>query len=386
MRIALDALILHGRYAGVEHYVHQLIVALRRQDRENEYLVYVPRDAATREFNAENFAVRRAPFSGRQKVRRVMWQQLAMPSSLAAERVELLHGPAYVLPLQARCRRVVTVHDVIVFARPDLAKASNRWHYRTVVPRAVARADRVITLSRHARDALLRHLEVEPQKIVVSYQGVRETFCPVTDEPRLGGVRERYDLPGRFFLFVGQIEPKKNVMACIEAMREYARRGGPPAKLVIAGKIGWRARAFTRAIADPTVREHVRYVGYVDDEDLAALYSLAEALLFPSLYEGVGVPPLEAMACGCPAIVSDRAALPEVVGDAALVVPLPEDGESPSGRAAFASALARAMMRLDEDERLRADLVSRGLKRARRFSWARHAREVLDVYRHVTTE
>jgi glycosyltransferase involved in cell wall biosynthesis len=379
MRIAIDALILHGRYAGVEHYIHQLLVALRGLDSENEYVVYVPRDGRTEDFEGGNFSVRRAPFGGPQRVCRIAWEQLALPAALAAEGVQLVHGPAYVLPLRARCKRVVTVHDVIVLARPDLAAAANRWHYRRVMPRAVAGANHIVALSRETRDGLIHRLGVPSDKITVSYQGIREVFRRVTDGSVLEDVRRRHGLPDRFFLFVGQIEPKKNIMACVEAVQEYARGGAPEAKLVIAGKVGWGAREFLRAMARPEVQRCVQHLGYVPDEDLAVLYSLATALVFPSLYEGVGMPPLEAMACGCPAIVSDRGALPEIAGDAAVVVPIGAD--RPEGRSpAVSSALADAMGRIAGDAGFRDGLVAKGLEHAKRFSWARHARDVIGVY------
>ncbi len=383
MRIAIDALLLHGQYSGVEHSIRDLIQALQDLDTDHEFFVYAPGDVREGELSGRTLSLRRAPFSGRSRMARVLWEHLVLPGVLRRDGVDVLHGPGYVLPWRCPVPAVVSLHDVIALVRPDLCTRSNAWHYRLVVPHSASQAALVIVHSQHTRGEV-EGLGIPGERLRVIPLGVRPAFRRVTDASRLADVRARYGLPPRYFVCVGNIEPKKNLWGAIDAFGSYARSGGPVAGLVVAGQRGWVPPLFDRLLAESDVRDRVLALGYVPDDDLPALYSASEALLFPSLYEGTGLPPLEAMACGTPVICSDRAALPETVGDAAITLSMEDDlfQEPLYGRMpfAFVPGMAEAMRRVAEDREFRDELVARGFERAAQFTWDRHARETLRAY------
>jgi len=300
MRIGIDALLLHGQYSGVEHCVQDLIVALLALDDANEYVAYLPADGDVTALHGDRLSVRRMSFAGRQRLLRILWQQVMLPRRIRADGIELFHGPGYVLPVRCPVPAVVTMYDLVPLVRPDLASRSNVAHYRRALPGTVRVARCIIVPSERTKHDLMAELGVDAARIRVAPLGVRELFRPVTDESALAALRRRYDLPERFFLFVGNVEPKKNLGGIARAFAQYVADGGPPAELVIAGAMGWAPRRLFERLDLGGAGEHVRYIGYVPDGHMPALYALATALLFPSLYEGFGLPPLEAMACGTP--------------------------------------------------------------------------------------
>lgn len=385
MRIGIDALLLHGNYSGVEHSIRDLVTALLDLDTGNEYVAYVPADADVSALAGDRLCVRRMPIAGRHRLLRILWQQTALPRRIRRDGIDVFHGPGYVLPLRCPVPAVVTMYDVVALIRPDLASRSNVIHYKRVLPATARIARRIIVPSERTKHDVVTALGVEDATVCVAPLGVRKLYQPITDERTLASLRRRYELPERFFLFVGNVEPKKNLAGIAHAFAQYVTDGGPPAELIIAGAMGWAPARFVERLDVGEARKHVRYIGYIPDGDLPGLYSLAAALLFTSLYEGFGLPPLEAMACGTPAIVSDRGALPEVVGDAAPVVHLNEVS-SDVGPAGIAEEMPQIMRRIVEDDAYRNRLATAGLERARRFTWPRHAESVLRVYNDVAQE
>ncbi len=385
MRIGIDALLLHGKYSGVEHCIRDSIEALLALDDDNEYVVYAPADADLSVLDSPRISVRRMPFRGRRRFLRILWQQMVLPRRIRADGIDVFHGPGYVLPLRCPAPAVATIHDVIALIRPDLATRGNVAHYRRVLPGTARVARRIIVPSERTKQDVIAKLGVDAARISVVPWGVREVFRPVTDEPALASLRQRYELPDRFFLFVGNVEPKKNIAGMAGAFADYVEQGGPPAGLVMAGATGWMPDEFFGRLDLGAAAEHMHYVGYVPHDDLPGLYTLATALLFPSLYEGFGLPPLEAMACGTPAIVSDRGSLPEVVGDAGSVVRLREF-ETVSENIGAVDDMPKIMRRIAEDDAYRDQLSAAGIERARQFTWRKHAETVRGVYNEVAEE
>jgi glycosyltransferase involved in cell wall biosynthesis len=245
-----------------------------------------------------------------------------------------------------------------------------RAYLNKVVPRSVARADHVIADSAATRDDLVAHYGTPPEKISVLYSGVSRVFQPVRDPAVLAAVRERYGLrSGPFVLGVGTIQPRKNYARLIQAL---ARQPDPELSLVIAGGKGWLYDAIFAEVERCGLQGRVIFPGFVADEDLPALYSAARVYAYPSTYEGFGLPLLEAYACGTPVVTSTAACLPEVAGDAALLVP-PTDVD----------ALAAALHQAASDEALRARLIARGFERVKAFTWERSARQLLEIYQFL---
>ncbi len=377
MRIAIEYTPAIYQGGGIGRYTRELVRALARLDEDNDYILLV---ASSRSRSAPHpldpsnlnprFQVRRIPIPHRWLT--ILWHRLRLPLPVEvfSGPIDLFHSPDYVLPPVRNARSVVTVHDLSFLTVPEAADPRLRRYLSRAVPSAVAHADHVLADSRSTRDDLVAHLGVEPQRITVIYPGVDPRFRPL-DEAAVQSVRARYDLREPFVLAVGTLEPRKNFPTLIAA---YARLGefGPhlaEVRLVIAGGKGWLYEGIFATVERLGLGERVRFLDFVPDPDLPALYNAAAVFALPSLYEGFGLPPLEAMACGTPVVTSNVSSLPEVVDDAALTVP-------PTDVAALTAALAQVLT----DEHLRAALRQRGLQQASRFTWDAAARTLLGVY------
>jgi len=328
---------------------------------------------------APNFQDRRAPLSERALI--ILWHRLRLPIPVEwfTGPVDIFHSTDFVLPPVRQARTILTVHDLTFMRLPECAEAGLRAYLNKVVPRSIERADLVLADSHSTKNDLIELLGVSPDKIEVVYAGVERRFRPMEGEIALQRVRKRYGLDFRFILSLGTLEPRKNFTGLIEA---YALMRGSRAdfhtcqgmgdrglKLVIAGGKGWLYDGVFARVEELGLENEVIFPGFVADEDLPALYNLAELFVFPSLYEGFGLPPLEAMACGTPVVISDRPSLPEVVGEAGLMVEA-TDGQE----------LARAMEQVLTDENLRREMREKGLKQAEKFTWEAAAGKLLDVY------
>lgn len=272
-------------------------------------------------------------------------------------------------------KTVLTVHDMVHEYYPETVEEVNLNYYRTEFPAAVARADLLIAVSKETKRDILKFLPVPEAKVKVIYNGVDERFRPVSDPALRAAVADRYRLPERFILMVGSIQPRKNIDGVLLAMASLVKNGSSfPWKLVLAGGGGWKNEGLAGRIRDLGLTDRVHFTGYVADEDLPVLYSLADLFVFPSLYEGFGLPVVEAMACGVPVVTSDSSCLPEVAGDAAVLVN-PHDIED----------IANGMQRLLEDLELRARCVRLGIERARLFSWKTAAQQTLQAFHELAS-
>ena len=369
MRIAIDGRKL--RDYGIGTYVRNLLRQLGRQDAANDYVVFCRASDcdAIEELGPRFRAVVEpaGPYS--------VAEQFALPMDLRREGVELFHAPHYVLPPLTPCRAVVTIHDCIHLRFPQYLPSRLGYAYaRAQMWAATHQAARVITVSEASKRDILHYFRVPESKIDVIYNAIDDRFWegPTADEMML--VRERYRLTDPFVLYAGNIKPHKNLERLIEAFH-LMRHDHPElshVQLLIIGDEISKYAALRRAVHRHKLHKHVRFFGFVSDQALAALYRLADAFVFPSLYEGFGLPPLEAMASGTPVITSNASSLPEVVGDAAILI----DPYDPA-------AIADAMRRVLTSPALREDLRRRGLARAREFSWERSIARVREIYDEV---
>jgi glycosyltransferase involved in cell wall biosynthesis len=368
VRIAIDARKL--RDYGVGTYVRNLLRHLARIDGSTDYVVLCrAADAATVGGLGENFRAvteKARPYS--------VSEQIAIPMDLRRERVDLFHAPHYVLPPLTRCRSVVTIHDCIHLRFPQYLPNRVAYAYaRASLWIATHRSDRVLTVSEASKRDILRYFRVPERKIDVIYNAIDERFGQPPAPDEIERVRERYQLDGPFILYAGNIKPHKNLERLIEAFHSLRLGGGfDHVRLLIIGDEISKYATLRRAVHRHKLHKHVRFFGFVPDETLASLYRLASVFVFPSLYEGFGLPPLEAMASGTPVITSNVSSLPEVVGDAAILID-PYEPES----------IADAMRRVLTDGALRDQLRERGLARAREFSWDRSVRRVREIYDEV---
>ena len=374
MRVAIHYTPALSQSAGIGRYTRGLIGALadlpEASDLQCELLV-LGRWPSPRPW-PRHFSWRAVPLSERLLTR--VWHRLHLP--LPAEwltgPVDLYHSPDYVLPPLRRAAGVVTVHDLSFLRVPQCAEARLRAFLSAEVPRVVARARHVLADSESTRRDVIELLGAPPEKVSVVPAGIDPTFARVTDEGWLTRMRIRYGLPQRFILGLGKLEPRKNFVRLIQAYALMRRRWAPPHHLVIVGEPGWLYEDILREPERAGVSGWVHFPGFVPDADLPALYTLADAFAFPSLYEGFGIPPLEALACGVPTVVADNSSLPEVVGAAALLTPA-ED----------VAALAEALTRLLQDEAWRSYTRAAGPAQARAYTWEAAARRLLAAYQQA---
>jgi glycosyltransferase involved in cell wall biosynthesis len=370
LRITIDYTPALRQTAGIGRYTRGLVAALAELDRENEYTLFCAGQTPVAPNWPANFTVRTSSVPARWLT--AGWHRLglALPVEWLSGSSTLFHSPDFTLPPLREARGVVTIHDLSFMRFPQYADPGLRAYLQRAVPRGVARAARVLADSENTKTDLIALLHVPPEKISVVPAGVEPRFRPVRDTIRLNEVRARYRLPQWFILAVGTIEPRKNLARLITAYAQLRRQTGLPHALVIAGKEGWLCEGIHEQVVREGLTEHIHFPGFVADDDLPALYTLADLLAFPSLYEGFGLPPLEAMACGTPVVVSNNSSLPEAVGAAALLV----DAED-------VDALADAMARVLGNANLRVRLADLGRAQAARFTWSEAARKLLDAYR-----
>jgi glycosyltransferase involved in cell wall biosynthesis len=368
VRIGIDARKLHD--FGIGTYIRNLLRQLSRLDPHTEFVVLCrPEDAAGISALGQNLrpvAETAANYS--------VAEQLKVPLRLKREGVKLFHAPHYVLPPLVRCPSVVTIHDCIHLMFPQyLPNRVALGYARASITGAARRATRVLTVSESSKRDILRFVDIKPDKIDVIYNAYDERFSVEPREEDVARVRERYQLQDAFILYAGNVKPHKNLERLIEAFPLVRRRGLDHLKLVVIGDDVSKYAGLRRAVHQHQLHKYVRFLGYMPGETLAVMYRLASVFVFPSLYEGFGLPPLEAMASGTPVVTSNVSSLPEVAGNAALLV-------DPLDPAAIADGIYRVLNEPD----LRRNLRERGLARARQFSWEASVRRVREIYDEVS--
>jgi len=360
LRVFLNASAIPDRPAGAGVYTIELARALARRD-DVELLT-----ASPRAFPATG---RRIASPARGAVARTLWEQTVMPGLLRGEQAVVYHGAHFATPLRSPVARVVTVHDLTFYRLPARYSRRHRWYYRALA-RTAARAERMIVPSQAVAADAVHFLGYPPGRIRVIAEAPR-TGITAANEAAVETLRRKLSVRGDYLLTLGTAEPGKRAIDAIRAL-SILRCQGRPLSLVLAGNEGTLSLALQKEVARLGINGAVHFAGYVPDEDLPALLTGAAALVFPSLYEGFGLPPLEAMACGTPVIASHVPAMDEVLSSAAVFVPVREP-----------AAIAREAARLLDDAGWRQEWSGRGLAHAARFSWERAAAETVAVYREV---
>ena len=370
LRIALNAQLLNTeesyRGAGVSNYSQNLLMALGKEAGGHRFTAFVNDP----NFAASNITLRRSRWPAQNPLIRIAWEQTALPLALMQLDAALVHGLVNVLPLTTKLPGVVTVHDLSFVRMPEKLPPAKRFYLTRLCAASVARARRVIAISRQTADDLLDCFGVEAGKIEIVYNGVAENFSPgpvvETEEFRISA-----GLPERFLLYLGTLEPRKNLARLIDGYARW-REIDPAAQgvaLVLAGGKGWYYDEIFQRVHDWGLEDVVHFPGFIPSAQLPHWYRAAAAFVYPSLFEGFGLPVAEAMACGTPVICSDAASLLEVAGDAALTFP-----------AADTDGLVQALRTLFAQPAVGAYLAQRGLARSSRFTWQRAAQQTLAVY------
>lgn len=375
MRIAIDFTAFIPQMTGVDTYMKQLVSHLAKVDRSNQYRIY--HNYEDRRIFADNLPgnFSHVSLSARPRLFRLISQQALLPVAASGWRADVVHSPSFIMPyLRGAARHVLTVHDMTSFSHPHCHIALRRcWLYRRVVLASLRRADVVVVPSQATRQAVLEFLpDLQPDRIHVTVPGIGEEFR-LCDPASVREVVERLKLPQPYILYVGTLEPRKNLPALVESYRRLVEAGAIKEHLVLAGKLGWGYESLVKQTQVPVLRGKVHLAGYVDRTDLPAVYAGARLFVYPSLHEGFGFPPLEAMACGVPVISTRSSSLAENLERAAELV-APDD----------IAGLADAMQRLLTDDALRARRQGQGLDQARQYRWEQTARETVKSYQAAT--
>jgi len=368
MRIGVNAQIVSPANAGVAVYARNIVERLAQLESGHEFYVF-----GNREFlpALDSPRARLVPTSAMVKGnwRRILWEQGALPLKSRCHRLEAMYYPDHTSALfRKTCPVIITIHDLAFFAHPETFARKTRLYKSLAVKRSAHLADRIIVVSQATRQECLRWLEVPEAKLRVVHNGIAECFKRIDDKNRLEETRKKLDLPGQFILFVGTLEPRKNLVKLIAAYADLRRQKKIAPGLVVVGAKGWLYSDIFATIDKLSLKNEIKFLGYVAADDLVALYNLADVLVYPSLYEGFGFPPLEAMACGCPVVTSNQSSLPEIAGEAARLVDSTDIG-----------AIADGIFHVLSDANLRQRLIERGLERVKLFTWTRAAQQILQV-------
>lgn len=360
------------RGAGISWYITHLLQHVAQVSPDFCYTAFLSDPA----FQSPGLTLWRSRWPTQRPLVRIVWEQLLQPLALRQANIELLHALAFVAPLAAPCPFVVTVYDLSFLRYPEAFRPFNRWYLRHFTGRSVKRAKAVITISESTRQDVITMLGAPAERVHTIYCGADENFRPLP-AVEVAAFRAAKGLPEQFVLFLGTLEPRKNVDGLIRAYAQWRIQEGHAPPLIIAGGKGWYYRHIFSLIESLNLTTAVRFADYVPQSELPLWYNAASLFVYPSHFEGFGLPVLEAMACGTPVITSSTSSLPEVAGT---------DGTAVLVNPADTAALADAMQRVMSDVNLRANMTACGLTRAAGFRWEKTAQETVEVYQKVMTK
>jgi len=369
-RIGIDFHVAGGIYQGVRTYLANLIEAMLKVENEFAYFIYAknPKELSYWKENNSDVTLKKLPSaSGRFNL------LMGFPLCVIRDKLSLFHSQ-YVLPPFIPCKSVLTIHDILFESHPEFFPEFHRRLLKFFIPFSAKRADRIISVSEFTKKQIMKYYRVPEEKITVIYEGASDKFLPIRDKELIKPVLEKYGIKKRYILFVGRVEPRKNIVGLLNAFVYIKNKGMKDFCLVIVGnqdKIFQEKELFDQ-IKELQLDSDVIFTGGVSDEDLPVLYNEAEVLVYPAFAEGFGLPVLEAMACGTPVVTSNTTSLPEVTGDAAILVN-PYSSEE----------IGQALEKILNDDSLRRELALRGLQRAKKFSWQDAAKKTIEVYKEV---
>lgn len=305
--------------------------------------------------------------------KRIIWDQWTFPKKAKKRKPDIIHKPCFSAPIFKKGPTVVTVHDLIPIIFPKNVSFFSRFFYNRIMPFSFRFVDAIITISTSSKNDLIKYLRISPKKITVIPLAAAENYKPITDQDKIEKIKKKYGIQKNYILSVSTIEPRKNIPFLIEAFGKVLKNNPRlDYQLVLTGKKGWGLETIEKTIAKNKLEDKVVFTGYVDDEDMATIYSGATLFAFPSTYEGFGLTPLEAMACGIPVICSNASSLPEVCGDAAIML-------DPNDSVAWSKNIAELL----SDKNVLQKMSTKSLTQSKKFSWAKTAEETLSVYKSI---
>jgi len=370
IRVGINATKYFGINTGVGRYTSNLCNSITKCKAGNNYYFYLPGRSKTCWSDMNKIKPKEQGLLLQNNMLRILWEQIFLPIRIRKDTLDLFHYTDHAMSLvQRKCPVVITVHDIAFIRFPDLLNKSRQIYKKYILSLSVKKADIIIAVSHSTKRDIIEFFKVDEKKIKVIHHGVESKFRPISN---VEGYRTMNNLPKKMILNIGTLEPRKNVVTLIRAFKRLQEKGFKSHILVIAGERGWLYKKIFEEIKSSGLQQSIRVLGVVSDEELPLLYNCADLFVYPSLYEGFGLPPLEAMACGIPIITSNTSSLPEVVGNVGILVD-PNDIES----------LSDEMYRVLKDDKLMHQMSRDGLKRSKMFTWERMANEVLETYNNA---
>jgi glycosyltransferase involved in cell wall biosynthesis len=365
MRIGVEASSYYKNIAGTGVYIRSIIEILLRKKENKEIILF-----SNGRQSGLDLAKKRNMFKRLfNALKDIIWVQIGLPYNLIKNNIDILFCPAYIAPVLSPRPTVVTIHDASFLRYPNTCDKLFRLYLKILLPFIKRRVDVILTDSFFSKDEIIALLKVPPERVQVVYCGCSKNFIVINDMIAIDNIRTKYNLPKNFILHVGTLEPRKNITALVLAFNLLKKKELIEHKLIICGSRGWYYDGIYNKVRELKLEKEVVFTGYIPDDDLPFLYNMADVFVFPSLYEGFGLPVLEAMACGCSVVTSSVSSLPEVVGNAGILVdPLNID------------EMAEGILRIINDKSLKEDLIRKGIERVKMFSWENTAKQILDIF------
>lgn len=376
MLIGWNTSLLQKNLSGVGNYIEKILIEFGKTKlKDNLILFGAKNDYDYSKINLEDRTLLSNRIISKNKISRIIWEQSILPMKSSEKNIEILHCPAHVSPLVSSKKIILTIHDLAFKLLPKTFKLPNRIYLNNIVPVSIKKADKIIAVSKNTKKDIIEQYNIPSDKITVIYNGINNDYKVIDKSDIINKIKKKYNLSNEFILYLGTLEPRKNITNLIKAYSLYKSKLNNEIKLVIAGGKGWLYEDVFSLVEEKQLEEDVVFTGYVDEEDIVPLYNAATLFVYPSLYEGFGLPPLEAMACGTPVITSNVSSLPEVVGDAAITV-------DPHN----INKLSQAINRILDNENLQNEMIQKGIERSKKFTWEKTARETIKIYEKVLNQ
>jgi hypothetical protein len=374
MKLLIDATAIPQKPVGAGIYISRLVRELLLVNQEFDITILAHKDDYDL-FNLQDEYKKNFIFQiDRGKGFRILSEQIIFPSLIKKNKIDLYHGLHYTTPINKKTCTITTIHDTTFFLFPKKHTWLKRLYFKFFIKHSCFNSDHLITVSDNTKKDLIDLLNIDSKKITTTHLGVDDTFKPIVDVDKFEYIKFKYQLPDRFILYVGLIEPRKNLSSLVRAFSRYLTNLELPqdVHLIIAGRWGWESKELLTLVSELNISQKVHFPGYIDQNDLPFLYNMAKVFVYPSYYEGFGLPVLEAMACGTPVITSNVSSMPEFVGNGGILIN-PNDIDS----------LVDALRNTLTNNNLRNELSSNALIQSGKYSWKETARKTLAVYHRV---
>ena len=374
VNIGIDISLTIGERAGVGNYCYNLVKHLAKIDKKNTYVlfpfyyyIFHPDFKKAERPPNRNFRINLKKIPS--NIIKTLWKSGFIPKKFFFPKVDILHSTTFCIPKKGYKKLVVTIYDLSFLTHPEFHLEDNVYHCHKGSLEAVQYADKIIAISENTKKDLVKYLHCDPRKIVVTYLGVDKRFKPIKNQNKIEEIKKKYDLSKRYIFTLSSIEPRKNISGLIESYARLPTGITDVYDLVIAGGKGWRNLDIYKRVRKSDFEKKVRFIEYVHDNDLPYLYNGATVFVYPSFYEGFGLPVLEAMTCGCPVISSNISSIPEVVGKAGILI-------NPNNT----YELRDSIQKLLENPKVQKRMSKRGLKQAKKFTWEKCAKQTYKIY------